>query len=183
MAQKYDEAIKILSRVLVLQPEHADARDRLRVSNARKDLSLKLDLYKREAIENPQNASARINLADAYYGLAMYAEAELEYMKAVELEPNNWRYHGQLCVNYSEWHKLEKAVACYQEATRKDPNHVYYFSLGHLYERLGKPDEAIASYKQSLERSLTSESLYINWLACTSENGSCDTQLSRCASC
>lgn len=152
MAQKYDEAIKTLSRVLVLQPDHADARDRLRVANGRKGLSLRLDQYKSEASENPRNASARVHLADAYYGLALYAEAELEYLKAVELEPDNWRYHGQLCVNYSEWHKLEKAVECYQGAIRKNPNHVYYFSLGHLYERLGKPDEAIASYKQSLEK-------------------------------
>ena len=155
MAQKYDEAIKTLSRVLVLQPDHVDARDRLRASNARKHLSLKLDQYKSEAIENPQNASARINLADAYYGLGMYAEAEPEYLKAIELEPKNWRSHGKLCVNYVEWRRLEKAVPCYQEAIKKDPNHVYYFSLGHLYESLGKPDEAIASYKQSLEKKPT----------------------------
>ena len=152
MAQEYDEAIKTLSRVLVLQPTHADAQDRLRVANARKHLSLKLPQYKNDALENPQKASARINLADTYYALAMYAEAEVEYLKAVELEPKDWRLHGKLCVTYSEWKKDEKGVACYQEAIKKDPNHIYYFALGHLYERLGKPDEAIAAYKQSLEK-------------------------------
>ena len=155
MAQKYDQAIKTLSRVLVLQPSHADARDRLRVAGARKNLLPKLDQYKRDASENPQQASARINLADTYYALSMYAEAEPEYLKAVELEPTNARHHGKLCVNYAEWTKHEKAVACYQEAIKKDPNHVYYFSLGHLYESLGKPDEAIAAYKQSLEKKPT----------------------------
>jgi tetratricopeptide (TPR) repeat protein len=152
MAQQFDEAIKTLSRVLVLQPNHADARDRLRVANARKNLLPKLDQYKNDALENPQKASARINLADTYYALSMYAEAELEYLKAVELEPKNWRLHGKMCVNYTEWNQDEKAVACYQEAIKKDPNHVYYFSLGHLYERLGKADEAIVAYKQSLEK-------------------------------
>ncbi|MFN2407114.1 MAG: tetratricopeptide repeat protein [Pyrinomonadaceae bacterium] len=152
MAQKYDEAIKTLSRVLVLQPTHADARDRLRVANARKNLLPKLDQYKNEALENPRKASARMNLADTYYALAMYAEAEVEYLKAVELEPKDWRLHGKLCVNYAEWKQQEKAVACYQDAIKKDPNHVYYFSLGYLYEQLGKPDEAIAAYKQSLEK-------------------------------
>ncbi len=155
MAQKYDAAIKTLSRVLVLQPDHVDARDRLRASTARKHLSLKLDRYKSEAIENPRNGTARINLADAYYGLSMYAEAEPEYLKAIELEPKNARHQGKLCVNYVEWRKLEKAAPCYEEAIRKDPNHVYYFSLGHVYESLGKPDEAIASYKQSLEKKPT----------------------------
>ena len=155
MAQKYDDAIKTLSRVLVLQPNHADARDRLRVANARKDLLPKLAQYKNDALENPQNASARINLADTYYALTMYAEAEVEYLKAVELEPKDSRLHGRLCVNYAEWKQREKAVACYQEAIKKDPNHVYYFSLGLLYEGLGKPDEAIAAYKQSLEKKPT----------------------------
>lgn len=152
MAQEYDDAIKTLSRVLVLQPNHEDARDRLRVANARKNLLPKLGQYKNDALENPQKAAARINLADTYYALAMYAEAEVEYLKAVELEPKDWRLHGRLCVNYAEWNEREKAVACYQEAIKKDPNHVYYFSLGHLYERLGKPDEAITAYKQSLEK-------------------------------
>jgi len=152
MAQKYDEAIRTLSRVLVLQPNHVDARDRLRVANVRKDLLPKLDQYKSDASENPQKASARINLADAYYALSMYAEAEPEYLKAVELEPKESRYHARLCVNYGEWKKNEKAVACYQELIKKDPHHVYYFSLGHIYENLGKLDEAIAAYKQSLEK-------------------------------
>ena len=155
MAQKYDEAIKTLSRVLVLQPTHADAQDRLRLANARKDLLPKLDQYKNDALENPRKASARTNLADTYYALAMHAEAEVEYLKAVELDPKDWRLHGKLCVNYVEWKQQEKAVACYQEAIRKEPNHVYYFSLGHLYEQLGKPDEAIAAYKQSLEKKPT----------------------------
>jgi tetratricopeptide (TPR) repeat protein len=155
MAQEYDNAIKTLSRVLVLQPNHADAQDRLRVANARKNLLPKLDQYKNAALENPRNGSARANLADTYYALSMYAEAEVEYLKAVELEPKDSRLHGKLCVNYAESKQMEKAVACYQEAIKKDPNHVYYFSLGHLLERLNKPDEAIAAYKQSLEKKPT----------------------------
>lgn len=155
MAQKYDEAIKTLSRVLVLQPNHADAQDRLRVASVRKNLFPKLDQYKSDAAENPQQASSRLNLADAYYALGMYTEAEPEYLKAVELEPTNSRNHGKLCVNYAEWRKNEKAVACYQEVIKKDPNHVYYFSLGHLYESMGKPDEAIGAYKQALDKKPT----------------------------
>jgi tetratricopeptide (TPR) repeat protein len=114
-----------------------------------------LDQYKSDAAENPQHASSRLNLADAYYALGMYTEAEPEYLKAVELEPTNSRYHGKLCVNYAEWRKNEKAVACYQEVIKKDPNHVYYFSLGHLYESMGKPDEAIGAYKQALDKKPT----------------------------
>ena len=152
MAQEYDEAIKTLSRVLVLQPGHEDARDRLRVANARKTVFPKLDHYKKEALEHPQDAGARMDLADIYYALAMYAEAEPEYLKAIELEPKEWRLYGKLCVNYAEWRQDEKAVACYQEAVKKNANHIFYFSMGHSYERLGKTDEAIAAYKQSLEK-------------------------------
>lgn len=161
MAQQYDDAIKTLSRVLVLDPTHEDARDRLRAANGRKNLFPKLDQYKQDALENPQNATARSTLADTYYALGMNAEAEQEYLKAIELDPTNSRLFAKHCVNYSEWSNNEKAAACYEELVKKDPNHVYYFSLGLLYERLGKPDEAIAAYKHSLEKKPTfTHSLY-----------------------
>ena len=76
----------------------------------------------------------------------------MEYLKAINLAPEDSRLYARLCVNYAEWNKHDKAAACYQELIKKDPNHVYYLSLGHSYQRLGKPDEAIAAYEQSLEK-------------------------------
>src|SRR5262245_15220746 len=144
MAGEYDHAIKTLNRVLELQPNHGEARERLRVSLVRKNMLPRFEELKRLVREDPQNAETQAELGQSYNSMGMHAEAEQAYLKAVELAPKNSHFHGQLCVNYSEWSRFDKAVECYQEAVKKDPNHVYYLSLGDAYERQGKLDEAIA---------------------------------------
>ena len=152
---EYDNAIKTLSRVLELQPNHEEARERLRVSLVRKNMMPRFEELKRLVLEDPQNAEIRAELGQTYNAMGMYAEAEPYYLKAVELAPRNSDFHGRLCVNYSEWGKFDKAAPCYEEAIKKDPNHVYYLSLGNAYEGQGKLDEAIAAYQKSVEKKPT----------------------------
>ena len=91
----------------------------------------------------------------------MNAEAEGEYLRAVALEPSNSDFQTRLCVNYSEWNKLDKAVECYNRAIKLDKHHVLYMSLGNVYQRQGKLDEAIVAYKKSIELKPTfTHSLY-----------------------
>jgi tetratricopeptide (TPR) repeat protein len=150
MAGEYDGAIKTLNRVLELQPNHEEARERLRVSWARKNGLPRFEELKRLVREDPQNAETQAELGQSYNGLGMHAEAEQSYLKAVELAPRKSDFYARLCVNYSEWKKFDKAVECYQELVKKEPNHVYYMNLGDVYESQGKFDEAIAAYQKSV---------------------------------
>jgi len=151
MAGKFDDAIKIFSEVLALQPEHSEARERLRVASARKDEASKLELFRQRAAQEPNNGSAQDSLGQAYAGAGMYAEAERAYLKAVSLEPKNHQFQVRLCVNYSEWSKYDEAVACYHKAIELKPHHVLFMSLGNVYQKQGKMDEAIVAYQKSLE--------------------------------
>jgi tetratricopeptide (TPR) repeat protein len=144
-----------LNRVLVLQPSHEEARERLRVASARKNLLPTVDDLKRRVLEDPLNASLRAELGQTYNSLGMNAESEQEYLKAIELKPKSSEFHAGLCVNYSEWGKFDKAVECYKEAVKKDPNHVYYMSMGNAYQDQGKLEEAIDAYKKSLAKKPT----------------------------
>ena len=155
MAGKYDDAIKTLNRVLILDPNHQEARERLRVSSVRKNLLPKLAQSQQQLRDEPQSGRAHAEVAELYNSLGMNAEAEQEYLKAVALEPSNSRFYGGLCVNYSEWHKLDQTVECYQKAIKLDPNHVYYLSLGDAYLGQGKFDEAIAAYQKSIAKKPT----------------------------
>ena len=155
MAGKYDDAIKTLSRVLVLDPGHDEARERLRVSSLRKNLFPQLEGMEKRIRDEPENAEAHAELGQSYNALGMYAEAEQEYVRAIELAPKDSDFHGRLCVDYSEWGRFDKAIDCYKEAIKKDPNHVYYLSLGDAYQNQGKLDEAIAAYQKSLEKKPT----------------------------
>jgi tetratricopeptide (TPR) repeat protein len=155
MARKYDEANEALSRVLVLDPNHVLALDHLRVAALRKDLLPKLAAFQQRVRDEPQSSSAREQLAQTYNSLGMNEEAEQEYLKAIEVDPSNYKLYGGHCVNYSEWHKYDKAVECYQKALKLNPNHVYYMSLGNAYADQGKLDEAIDAYNKSLEKKPT----------------------------
>jgi tetratricopeptide (TPR) repeat protein len=118
----------------------------------RKDLQPRLAQLQQQLRDEPRSGGAHAQLAQAYNGLGMHAEAEQDYLKAIALEPSNHRFRGGLCVNYTEWKKLDEAIECYQKAIKLDPNHVYYLSLGNRYLEQGKFDEAIAAYQKSIEK-------------------------------
>ena len=161
MAGEYDAAIKTLNRVLVLRPDHEEARERLRVSFARKNILPRMEEIKRELRDDPQNASLQAELGQSTTVWGMNAEAEQSYLKAVGLDPQNSDFHARLCVNYGEWGNYDKAVECYQALVKKEPHHVYYMTLGDMYQKQGKLDEAIAAYRKSLEKKTTFvQSLY-----------------------
>jgi tetratricopeptide (TPR) repeat protein len=88
---------------------------------------------------------------DAYKAFGMYAEAEQEFKKVLELEPGNVDYKLLLCVDYAEWGKVDPAVECYKEVVKLKQHHVLYWGLGTLYEKQGNVEEAITAYKKSLE--------------------------------
>jgi tetratricopeptide (TPR) repeat protein len=151
MASKFDDAIQTLSQVLVMDPDHSEARERLRVSTVRKNLWPRLEALKQNAAHHPENAAARDELADAYKSFGMYVEAEQEYLKALELEPGNFDYKLSLCIDYAEWGKVDQSVDCYKDVVKRKQHHVLYWSLGAMYDKQGKTEEAIAAYQKSLE--------------------------------
>ena len=151
MAGKYDDAIQTLSKVLVMDPDHSEARERLRVSSVRKDLFPKLEALKQNVVHRPESHAARAELADAYKAFGMFAEAEQEFLKALELDPGNFDYKLALCVDYSEWNKVDQSVECYKDVVKRKQHHVLYWSLGLMYERQGNMEQAIATYQKSLE--------------------------------
>jgi superkiller protein 3 len=151
MASRFDDAIQTLNQVLVMDPDHAEARERLRVSTVRKNLLPKLEALKQDAAQHPESADARSELADAYKSFGMFAEAEQEYRKALELEPGNFDHKLSLCVDYAEWGKVDPAVECYKDVVKLKQHHVLYWSLGAMYDRQGNTQEAIAAYQKSLE--------------------------------
>jgi tetratricopeptide (TPR) repeat protein len=151
MAGKHDDAIKTLNKVLVMDPSHSEAQERLRVSTVRKNLWPHFQRQKQEVEEQPANAAARAELGQTYNAMGMFADAEQGYLRAVALEPKNADSRIRLCVNYAEWGKLEQGIECYQQALKLKPHHVLFFSLGDLYQRQGKFEEAGVAYQKAIE--------------------------------
>jgi Flp pilus assembly protein TadD len=90
----------------------------------------------------------------------MFAEAEAEYLRALELDPKNADFNNHLAIDYDEWGKTEKAIEYYQKTIELKPQHVLYFSLGSAYEKLGKLEEATRAYQESIKIKPTTAVLY-----------------------
>ena len=90
-------------------------------------------------------------MGQAFNGFGMFAEAEAEYVRALELDPKNADFNNRLAIDYNEWGKTEKAVQYYQKAIELKPNHVFYLSLGSAYEKLGKLEDAAKAYQESIK--------------------------------
>lgn len=72
--------------------------------------------------------------------------------KAVESDPKDPCYYGNLGCTLQGLEKLEEAVSCYQEALKLQPeNAALYFNMGTALQALDRADEALFCYKKTLD--------------------------------
>ncbi len=77
-------------------------------------------------------------------------EAEAEYREAIRLKPQAETFYN-LAIILENRNELQEALALYLEATRLNPYHwAIYNNLGSVQVRLGRTDDAIASFERSL---------------------------------
>lgn len=101
MAQRLDDALSTLDRVLALQPDQVTALklkgDTLYLKGddaaAEKMLLRALDI-------EPANEPARYALGRIYYHLRRYNDAAAQFRKIVGRDPNNYRAHDNLALAY-----------------------------------------------------------------------------------
>lgn len=108
--------------------------------------------------ESPDRRGATLYLQDKF------AEAESEYRKAIELEPNNPKLHNMLGTILKEQKKLKAAEDAYKKAIKLEPGKVeWHLDLGQILLLQRKPLKAEAHFRQALQlephNPLTHESL------------------------
>ena len=91
-----------------------------------------------------------------------FDEAEVEFRKALVLDPNNGmtlNYLGYMLADRGE--KLDEALAMIQKAVELDPqNYAYLDSLGWAYFKLGKYNLAEENLRKAVERSSTDATVH-----------------------
>jgi serine/threonine-protein kinase len=110
------------------------------------------DLAERAVALEPDLAAARVALGNYYYyGLSEHERAMEEYLRAIELEPNNSDAHGQLAAVRARMGNLTDAVASVRKAVELSPrdSDAHDF-LGHIYLWLREYQDAIRSYDRSI---------------------------------
>lgn len=93
-----------------------------------------------------------VEQGDKFASEARWAEAEAEYQKAVQLEPNNVRWRVALAIALTRQNKYADAEAQYREAARIEPNNAqWHAGLGDRLAEQQKYAQAETAYRQAVQ--------------------------------
>lgn len=116
------------------------------IAACRKAVSIKISPY------NVHSLAWALDRAGEEY----WDEAEIEYRKAIEINPKNWKAYGRLAYICQERGHPADAVDAYRKAIEYWPYPSEYPSrLSQALEELGRVDEAIDELQKATERNPT----------------------------
>lgn len=116
------------------------------------DVEKRFRILKQIAKEYPHEKRVHHRLASCYRGKKQFYQAVEEYNKVLELDPNYGWAMNELAYMYTDIEDFEKASEYFQRYASVSPGNANPIdSMGELYFRMGKLNEAIAKYNEALE--------------------------------
>jgi Tfp pilus assembly protein PilF len=100
----------------------------------------------------PKLSGAYLNLALVYVETNRPADADVQFKKAIEVNPDNMTARDQYGIWLRTQGRFKDAEANYLQALQRQPNHANtHLNLGILYDLyLGKSVQALEQYQQYL---------------------------------
>ena len=120
----------------------------------KKSLKDAVELFNKVLSSDAAHPIASGALAYAYGMQRQYDKAMAQSQLAIELNPGRANVNFYMGSILYFTGKYEEALQSLNKAIRLDPKgpSYYYLALGHAYRGLGKYEEAIAQYKETIER-------------------------------
>jgi tetratricopeptide (TPR) repeat protein len=142
---RFDEAINLMQRLIVLQPDHAGAYSNMGSALRRKGLIEKaIKCFEKSIAINPNDANSHNNLANALSELELFSEAILSFNKAIEVNPGYVGAYYNRGMALRSLFRVEEAAASFHKATTLAPDFPEaYFKLAKSCYELGKTGDAI----------------------------------------
>lgn len=113
---------------------------------------------------NPVGTGANNNLGQALAGQKKYEEAIPQFRKQIEINPRDQWAHANLGRIYVLLEQYDKAIPELEIAASIKPDDPYIpYNLGRAYARTGHPEDAVKSFKKSVELQPTPTRW--NWVA------------------
>jgi len=123
------------------------ARDRIWAG-----LAAETDSTRQDALANPGDFRRQAETAVYFYNLGQYAEAERFYLRALELQPDNWQAWHNLGLTYQKMEDWEQAIRSFKKCLDIEPGRTNSLNrLGSSYRSAGRNGEAIESFRRALE--------------------------------
>jgi tetratricopeptide (TPR) repeat protein/transglutaminase-like putative cysteine protease len=149
---EYEQAIKLLSRVVELDPDHPQAWNNL--GNALYEVGRDLeavDAYQRQIEVEPFHEWAHNNLGRALRSLRRFEEAEASFRRQLEINPLDEYANGNLGSLYNELERYDEAVQYLERATSITPEDDWAFrTLAAAYQGVHRLDDALAASQKAL---------------------------------
>lgn len=149
--ERYPEAVEYFQRAMRLKPLYTDPHLNLGVAYTEMGQFEKAVLQLRAAVAlSPLRVDARNKLGKLYSDAGRLGEAEEQFLRSVESEPN-WTGYDGLGAVYLRWGDRARAARAFERAVVVDPyDSVAHFQLGRLYLEAGRREDALREYQAGL---------------------------------
>jgi len=106
--------------------------------------------------DKAQEATAHYKIGYSYYTEGKFQQAYIEFQKALDINPKDKEVLNAVGIlHLIQFEDFEKAIEYFKKALKVDKNYSQARNnLGLAYEKTGRIDEAIASYKKALTNPL-----------------------------
>jgi tetratricopeptide (TPR) repeat protein len=148
-----EEVLQVLRQAIAINPKRTESY----LSLARYFMKINLTDKAEEAIKTALGEGENKSLAHLEYGRFLsYAgrdqESETEFLKAIEIAPENVEAREAIAEFYAGTRQLEKAEAAYKDIIQiQDGSAESRIALADFYARTGREDDAINTFKAILE--------------------------------
>lgn len=153
-AKNYNEAEKVLKKILIISPEIAHIKDKLgEVFFLEENYNKSIEIYKELIKEYPENVDYLIKLAGNYSQLKFYDKSRVYYLTAYVLDDSNSEAISGVVHSYIKENKISEAIDFLNENIEKDDKLDFedFFALSKLLEcYIIKND--MSSLKETLEK-------------------------------
>lgn len=150
---KYQDAIRELTQLLVMDPENADAYLLRAISySASGNYKLAKPDYNKAIKLNPKEGRFYYNRAVFYDYQGKTKKALADYNKTIEFSPGDADGYYNRAIIFDKQKKYKKSIKDYSKAIELDStNPDLYNNRGLAYKNSGKLEKAIADYSKSIE--------------------------------
>jgi tetratricopeptide (TPR) repeat protein len=119
---------------------------------SRGELASAAELFRRAVQEDPEHATAWLNLGTALFRLGRADEAREAFEEALRLDPGRPRSHRNLGTLLAAAGEFPEAIEHYRTALKSNPGDVdSHFNLANALRRSRRYSEGIASFRRVLE--------------------------------
>ena len=120
-ARNYEEAEKILKKILIISPEIAHIKDKLgEIYFLKENYNKSIEIYKELIKEYPKNIDYLIKLGANYDEIKKYKSSRMYYLTAYALDDSNSEAISGVVHSYIKENKISEAIDFLNEDIEKD---------------------------------------------------------------